>query len=186
MALTRRELTLDEFLELPEEKPALEYVDGVVRQKVAPKPRHSALQVWFTTWLQSRLGPAKQARVFTELRTTYAGTSRVPDLAVYRWERVPRDAARRLAPEALTPPDLAIEIRSPGQSIRDLTRTCEWYVEHGVQIALLVDDADASIRVFRPNAPASVFRLGDQVDLGEIAAGLRLAVDEVFEALDAD
>ena len=90
------------------------------------------------------------------------------------------------ASEALTPPDLAIEIRSAGQSLRDLSRTCEWYVEHGVPVALLVDDADESVRVFRSNASVSICRLGDQIDLGEIAADLRLPVDELFRALDPD
>ena len=186
MAVTRRGLTLEEFLGLPEEKPALEYVDGAVRQKLAPKPRHSALQVWFTVWLETRLGPTRLGRVFTELRTTFAGTSHVPDVAVYRWERVPRDAARRLASEALSPPDLAIEIRSAGQALRDLSRTCEWYVEHGVPVALLVDDTDESVRVYRSNVPVSVGRHGDQIDLGEIAADLRLVVNELFRALDPD
>jgi hypothetical protein len=36
MAITQRRLTLEEFLKLPEEKPYLELIDGVVRQKVAP------------------------------------------------------------------------------------------------------------------------------------------------------
>jgi Uma2 family endonuclease len=35
---------LDEFLELPEEEPALEYEAGVVKQKVSPKAPHGRLQ----------------------------------------------------------------------------------------------------------------------------------------------
>ena len=42
MTLAREGLTLEAFLALPEEKPALEYIDGTVRQKVAPRPAHSA------------------------------------------------------------------------------------------------------------------------------------------------
>jgi Uma2 family endonuclease len=44
MAVASSRLTLDEFLKLPEEEPALEYVNGVVSQKVSPKGRHSSLQ----------------------------------------------------------------------------------------------------------------------------------------------
>ena len=40
MALTERRTSLEEFLKLPEEKPALEYFDGKVTQKVSPKTRH--------------------------------------------------------------------------------------------------------------------------------------------------
>ena len=54
MAITRddvaaeavgRRMTLDEFLELPETKPVLEYVDGVVTQNVAPQGQHVLLQL---------------------------------------------------------------------------------------------------------------------------------------------
>lgn len=37
-------LTLEEFLQLPETKPASEYIDGSIIQKPMPKGRHSRLQ----------------------------------------------------------------------------------------------------------------------------------------------
>ena len=186
MAIARQGLTLEEFLALPEEKPALEYHEGTVTQKVAPNPEHSGLQGELVIYLDQRLRPGKFARVFPELRTTYAGASHVPDLAVYRWERVPRNTAGRLASDALTPPDLAIEILSPGQSLRRLVQTCQWCVDHGVQVALLVDPRDESIHVFRSNTTVSIHRNGDGIDLGEIAPGLQLVPDAIFSALDAD
>ena len=186
MAIARQGLTLEEFLALPEEKPALELHEGVVSQKVAPKPEHSALQVGLAIHLDRRLRPQKRARVFTELRTSYASASHVPDLAVYRWERVPREASQRLASEARTPPDLAVEILSPGQSLRDLVDICQWYVDHGVPVALLVDPRDRSIRVFRPNTPPRIYRGRDAIDLREITPRLRLVPDVVFSALDPE
>jgi Uma2 family endonuclease len=44
MVVAQRLPTLEQFLCLPERKPALEYGDGVVTRKVSPKGRHSALQ----------------------------------------------------------------------------------------------------------------------------------------------
>ncbi len=41
----RRPIALAEFLALPEEEPALEYLDGVVTQKMSPKGRHGTLLV---------------------------------------------------------------------------------------------------------------------------------------------
>ncbi len=43
-AVTQRRMSLEEFLEQPEEKPALELIDGVVRQKVSPDFLHGMLQ----------------------------------------------------------------------------------------------------------------------------------------------
>ncbi len=186
MAIVRQGLTLDEFLALPEEKPALEYREGVVTQKVAPRPVHSMLQWEIGVHLDRQLRPQKRGRVLPELRTTYAGESHVPDLTVYRQERVPRDADGRPANEARTPPDLAVEIISPGQAIRELETTCRWYVEHGVAVALLVIPRDETIRAFRPNTPPVVHRRGERIALDEIAPGLHLDVARIFDALDAE
>ncbi len=37
-------LTLAEFLQLPETKPASEYIDGKIIQKPMPQGKHSAIQ----------------------------------------------------------------------------------------------------------------------------------------------
>jgi Uma2 family endonuclease len=44
-----RSITLEEFLEFPETKPASEYIDGEIIQKPMPKGRHSRLQVKLCT-----------------------------------------------------------------------------------------------------------------------------------------
>jgi len=43
MAITGRRLTAQEFLELPEEKPYLELIDGEVVQKPLPQEQHGFL-----------------------------------------------------------------------------------------------------------------------------------------------
>src|SRR3712207_5956329 len=122
MALPETRMTLAEFLALPEEEPALEFEDGEVTQKVAPKGRHSALQDALTTFINRSIRPRKLGRAFPELRTTFAGRSRVPDVAVYAWDRIPRSEAGEVADDFLEPPDIAIEIVSPGQSTNRLIR----------------------------------------------------------------
>jgi hypothetical protein len=59
MAVTRQALTLAEFLQLPEEKPALEYVAGAVRQKVLPEILHSFLQKILCLWIDRRGRPVR-------------------------------------------------------------------------------------------------------------------------------
>jgi Uma2 family endonuclease len=106
MAIARQGLTLDEFLALPEEKPALEHVDGVVTQKVAPKFEHSVLQDQIGWDLNRQLRPRGRARVLPELRATYGGRSYVPDISVYRRERLPRRTPGQPVGELLIPLDL--------------------------------------------------------------------------------
>src|SRR5581483_7070940 len=150
MAIQRRPLDLEAFLALPERKPALEFVDGVVTQKVAPRPRHSRLQGKLVERFNVYAEPRELALAFPELRATFGRQSHVPDLSLYRWDRLPVDADGAFLEECREPPDLAIEIISPGQSVTRLLQTCLWYVEHGVQLALLVDPRERAIIALRP------------------------------------
>src|SRR5437660_1249822 len=50
------------------------------------------------------------------------------------------------------PPDIAIEIVSPQQSVNRLVRRCIRFNEDGVRIALLVDPRDESVMDFRSGA----------------------------------
>src|SRR5712691_11353498 len=140
MAITERRLTLEEFEALPEEKPALELEpDGTVTQKVSPKQQHSLLQSALIRLFDTFAGPKKLAKAFPELRFATGGASYVPDLAVYRWNRILRDAHGEVTNELPEPPDIAIEIVSPEQSVTAQVRKCLWYVAQGVQVAILVD-----------------------------------------------
>ena len=183
MAVTSTPLTLEAFLRLPEEEPALEFVDGAISQKVSPKGKHSALQVELVRRLDDAGRPNKVARAFTELRTTFAGASRVPDIAVYRWDRIPVDARGQVANEFTDPPDIAIEIVSPEQSVNALVRRCFWYVANGVQTALLVDPADESVLFFRTGGQAGAWHGSDQIDVSVVLPKFKLTVDELFASL---
>lgn len=185
MALAREGLTLKEFLALPEEKPALEYTDGMVTQKVSPKSEHSILQVAFVALLLP-LQQARVARVFTELRIIFAGWAPVPDVALIRWERVPRTPAGRPVSDVTIPPDLAVELISPGETLRDMQTKCRRYVDDGVTVALLVNHRDESIRVFRPGMAAETWRHSGRIDLSDVVPGLAVVVEDVFGALNLD
>lgn len=80
-----KSLTLEEFLKLPETKPAIEYIDGQISQKPMPQGEPSTIQGELTTAINTVLKPRKVARAFPELRCTSAGRSTVPDIAVFTW-----------------------------------------------------------------------------------------------------
>ena len=183
MAVTRRGLTLGEFLALPEEKPALEYCAGAVRQKVSPEAQHSVLQGLLFQWINNFARPRRLAVALIELRTTFGGHSRVPDVAVCLWGRIPRDAEGRPWGPLREPPLIAIEIASPGQSRASLLRRCRWYVAHGAEIALLVDPRDQSVHDLRADGQHRVLRGDDLIDLSAVIPGLRLGVDQLFATL---
>ena len=181
-------IPLEEFLALPEATPALEYEEGRVTQKVAPMGRHSVLQGALRDLFNLKAAAQKVAFAFIELRTTYPGAHRsfVPDVSLYGWERIPRTADGEVADRFTEPPDVAVEIVSPEQSVTSLMRKCVWFVEHGVRAALLVDPDDRTIMVLRASRPVAVVRGSDAVDLSDVVPDLRLTADEVFGALRLD
>ena len=186
MAIARRRLTLEEFLELPEEKPALEYHGGVVTRKMSPQSHHGGLQLQFGMIVERFAAPKKLARAYVETRVTFGGASFVPDVIVVRWERIPRDARGWPERRFLFAPDIAVEILSPGQSIRSQVERCRWYVENGVQIALFVNPDDESVRRFRPGEPERLLRGADRIDLGPVLPGFELTVQELFDSIRLD
>ncbi len=186
MAIARQRLTLEEFLRLPEAEPALEYWRGEVTQKVSPQGPHSALQYGFGRRLDDVGALRRLVRVFTEARVTLAGESTVPDLIVYRRERIPRDETGRVARYFTSPPDVAVEILSPGQPRRELIARCRWYVEHGVRLAILADPLRGVVRLFRPGGDSGDLRGADLLDLGDVLPGFALTVDDFFAPLAAD
>jgi Uma2 family endonuclease len=107
----------------------------------------------------------------------------VPDVAVYRWERIPLTPAGELVEDFDIAPDIAIEIVSPEQSVNYLMRRCLWYVANGVRIALLIDPKDRSVLLFRPGVQPVALANRDAIDLTDVLPGFQLSVSELFRSL---
>jgi Uma2 family endonuclease len=183
MAIARQRMTLDEFLKLPEEEPALELFDGEVTQKVSPKFHHSASQGYVLTLLNAFARPKKLGWAFPELRTTYEGVSTVPDIVYFVSDRIPRDASGEIETDCFIPPGLAVEIVSPDQSVTDLVVRCLWYVANGVRISLLIDPDRRSVMLFRPGAEPIAVRETGTLDLGDVIPSFVLDVADLFAEL---
>jgi Uma2 family endonuclease len=110
----------------------------------------------------------------------------VPDVAVFRWERVPTTADGEIADDFLLPPDIALEIISPGQTVAKLRERCRWYVAHGVPIALLVLPRRRIVYRFHARDGEQVLTGNDQIDVQEILPGFELTVEGLFAALRMD
>jgi Uma2 family endonuclease len=178
-------MTLDEFLALPEEKPYLEYDNGVVRQKVAPQFDHTSLQLNFTERL-NRLGrELRHGMALSEPRMVTPGWAPLPDVAYYRKERITPQSRRRFGKIEI-PPDIAVEIVSPDQTVRELLEKCVRYAAVGVAISLVVDPDDETIYAIRPGQTLRVLRGDDRIDLDDVLPGFDLTVQGLFDSIVPD
>jgi Uma2 family endonuclease len=184
VAVAKQNMTLEEFLALPEEKPALEYEDGVITRKVSPNNWHSAVQLTWADTINAHARPRKLARAFPELRTAWPRRSLVPDLAVFVWDRIPRDPSGKLRfTRASEPPDIAIEVISPGQGRDAMIRRLESFIAAGSRAAISTNPRTESIIVVRPGAEPVTLRRGDTLDLSDIIPGLRIELSALFDDL---
>ena len=67
----QKTLTLDEFLQLPETKPASEYIDGQIIQKPIPQGKHSIVQSELVPAINIVVKQKKIARAFFNFDSVY-------------------------------------------------------------------------------------------------------------------
>jgi len=177
-------ITLDEFLKLPETKPASEYINGKIIQKPMPQGKHSAIQTEFCTTFNIIFKPKQTARAFSELRCTFGGRSIVPDVSVLIWQRIPRDENGEVANTFPIPPDWTIEILSPDQNQTKVTKNILHCLKHGTQMGWLIDPSEQTVFVYRPAQETEVFDEPDAViPVPSFASELQLTIKDLFSWL---
>jgi Uma2 family endonuclease len=173
-------LSLKQFLRLPEAKPALEYIDGMVVQKVSPKRKHSVISSMLIVRLITDARTRKLGFAYDDMRCTFGGQSIVPDISFFASGRIPKDARGDFVDDIFLAPDLVIEILSPGQTIKDLSSRLTWCVRHGVRLGWLIQPTKRRVYAFRPDRPCSILEMGDTLDGDDVLPGFELPLAEMF------
>jgi Uma2 family endonuclease len=181
MATTHR-LTLEEFLAMPDTEPASEYVRGQVIQKPMPDRSHAAIQLYLGAVLFQFLTRTGLGRAFTELRCIFGppGGERawVPDLVVILKEHLTAGRYHH------APPDIAVEIVSPDQSMALFVEKIAFYIQYGVRLVWVIDPRTYSIVVLAPGKESRLLSSGDVLDGGDVLPGFSVAVDDIFAQVE--
>jgi Uma2 family endonuclease len=177
-----KNINLEEFLKLPETKPASEYIDGKIIQKPMPKARHSRLQGKLISAINEVTEQRRIAYAFPELRCTFGGRSIVPDVAVIRWEKIEFDENGEPKDDVLISPDWTIEILSPDQSSNRVTGNILHCLKHGCQLGWLIDPDDRSLIVFQPKQQPELRQEKEDLIVLD-GMELTLTVEQVFNWL---
>jgi Uma2 family endonuclease len=177
-------ITLNEFLKLPETKPASEYIEGEVIQKHNPQTKHSRIQAKLIILIEALAGEKKIALPFPELRCTFGGRSLVPDVVVLKWEHIPVDENGDIMNIIITAPDWTIEILSPDQSQTKVTKNILACLKNGCELGWLIDPEEKTIIVYDSKERIQFFEEVNQLlPVPEFLAELNLTVGEIFDWL---
>ncbi len=182
-------LTLADFLALPEGETAYELVDGAIIPKMSPKRFHSktqkALLRILDDWCSDRASaaPIVRGEVGIEwaviLTRNQADWVPVPDLLYVSYDRLSRDWNED-AP-CPVPPELVIEIISPGQSFGEMTEKATDYLAAGVLRVWVLDPKVQSVTVFAPDSLPKTYR-GTTVIADPLLPDLDLTAQQIFQA----
>lgn len=174
--------TIEEFLQLPETEPASEFIHGQIIQKPMPQGEHSQLQIDLCETINQITKPQKIAKAFPELRCVFGGLAIVPDIAVFRWQRIPRLPSGRIANCFEIHPDWAMEILSPDQKYKQVLAKLLHCAEYGTELGWLLDAEDESILVVDSDHRVREFKNSDRLPV-ITGVELELTVQEVFSWL---
>lgn len=177
-------MTLDEFLALPDREPAAEFVDGEVVERMAPNWYHAVVATRLLAALSEQLAGSGEGQVMTELRfrARDEGRAYIPDVAVIAKGAAPRDRESRLrGPD--TPPAMAIEILSPGESATYVLEKVEFYLRIGVRLVWLIDPELETLTAYRADGSWAVHHADATVDASPVLAGFALPLTDLFAGL---
>ncbi|MBD2176219.1 Uma2 family endonuclease [Pseudanabaena sp. FACHB-1998] len=181
-SLSTNSLSIEEFLALPETKPASEYIDGQIYQKPMPQGQHSTFQAEIVTSINLIGKPQKLAFAFPELRCNFAGISIVPDIAVMRWTNIPFLPNKRVANQILVSPDWIIEILSPDQSPLRVMSKISSAITNGSELGWLISPAQDFIMVFQGDRFPEKMSGKDVLPVLNVL-NWQVTVDDVFNLL---
>jgi Uma2 family endonuclease len=167
----------------PETKPYREYFHGKVESKPMPQGEHSILQTYLSARINEVGRANKVALAFTELRCTFGGSSMVPDITVFAWERIPKTEQGRIANRFELHPDWIIEILSPEQSPNRVIKKIIFCLQQGTQLGWLIDPKDESVMVFPPDGIPDVKSDEQRLPVLENFPDMQLSATEIFDWL---
>lgn len=168
---------------LPETKPATEWVNGRALQKVSPQRQHARAQARICAALLGWVARTGFGEVGTEweFRVTPPGEITrplIPDVSYISYDRLPED--ERAAEIPYMAPDVAVEVRSPDDQLRDINEKIRVYLAAGAKLVLLADPQKREFVAYDPTAEHT-FSHGE-VFAHDALPGFSMRVPDAFEA----
>ncbi len=173
-------LSVEDFLQLSETKPASEYIDGKIYQKPMPQGRHSIVQTELSSTI-NQVGKSRQlALALTELRCTFGGRSQVPDIAVFEWLHIPVDENGEIINRFESYTDWTIEILSPEQAANSVINKIISCLNHGTKLGWFIDPDDRSVMVFQPKQLPEVKYGSDNLPVLDVLENWQISPADIF------
>ncbi len=173
--------TVDEFeryADAPENRERLlELIDGEIVEKV-PTQIHGMCAGNIYGYFWTHVRQTRSGRVVMEVRYSNPQdkrNSRIPDVSYTSGNSPPIE--RGSVPLM---PDIAVEVKSPDDTLKDMRAKARYYLANGTKIVWLVEPQKRFVEVYTLD-DEQIFIEGETLDGGEVLAGFQMPVSAIFE-----
>jgi Uma2 family endonuclease len=180
--VTKTRYTPEDLLEI-DDRPMPELVDGeLLEREMGQKADAIAATIIYFLLRYVRehdLGLVNGGQGSYQIFPDAPNKVRIPDVSFTRKARVPADGPAE--GHGRVAPDLAVEVISPNDTAKDLTRKINDFLGAGIPLIWVVDPDTRTVQVFRLDGSAQNLKIGDFLDGEDILPGFRLEVASIFE-----
>ncbi|MDE0637958.1 MAG: Uma2 family endonuclease [Candidatus Poribacteria bacterium] len=171
-----KKMTLEEFLESGLE--GYEYIKGELVPMPPTSVEHGDISMNLISPLNSYVHENKLGRVYVP-DTGFRIGERVlmPDIAFVSTDRLPDDRSKAFP----IPPDLAVEVISPSDTLHRVEEKVFAYLEAGTQLVWVIKPSSKTVSVYRSEVDITVLTRNDMLSGEEVVKGFSCQVVELFE-----
>jgi len=180
MPVARGLVTAEEFERMPDEPGVrMELVRGRVVRMSPPGVQHAAVMGRLYEMLSAHMRKSGAGRILLPAGfklTTNPDTVREPDLAFIQEERFVGEIPGFFPGS----PDLAVEVRSPGDRRGPIASKVKQYLDGGVRAVWVVNVRTETVTIYRPGFEPEWLSASDVLDGGDVIPGFRCGVEKIF------
>ena len=178
------EATEEDVIEIHDREDRLcELVDGILVEK-AMGAYESMLAAEIARLLGNYVKPRKLGTVLGAdgMLRLAVGLIRIPDVAFLSMAKFPNGRFPKGGAAPLAP-DLAVEVLSPSNTVKEMKEKLEDYFEHGARLVWYVDPETHTVDAYTGVNVHQRYTENDKLGGGEVLPGFELDIRELFAEL---
>ena len=168
-------MTLEEFLESDLER--YEYIKGELLPMAPPSMEHGRISTNLFLPLGSYIREHQLGDIYMDIGFTVGERVLIPDIAFIANDSMP-DNLSNVCP---VPPDLAVEVVSPSDTLHRLQEKVFAYLEAGTQLVWVIEPRAKSVTVYRSETDITTLTRNDTLSGEDVVEGFTCQVAELFK-----